>query len=296
MKSDRSILIAFILNLAFSIIEFVGGCMTNSIAITSDAIHDMGDALSLGIAYILERLSKKKPDEKYTYGYTRYSVFGSLITTSILLTGSCFVVYKAMSRVYDRVDVDTQGVIMFALLGIIVNIGAFYITHGDRSLNQKAVRLHMLEDLLGWVVILIIAIITRHTPYDDIDAIMAMVIAMFMVVSAIQNLRVTIELLMDRVPRHIDIDKIKQVLLEIDGVVDIHHIHLWSTDGNTNYITLHAVTDKDSAETKDNIRHILNEYDIEHITIEIESTKEQCNSQVCSVEHKHKHGHGCNHH
>lgn len=149
MKTEKNILIAFILNLAFSLFEFVGGLFTGSVAIISDAVHDLGDAASIGISYFLEKKSKKQPDEEYTYGYARYSVIGSVITTLILLFGSALVIYNAASRIISPAEINYDGMIIFAVVGVCVNLGAALFTHGGDSLNQKAVNLHMLEDVLG---------------------------------------------------------------------------------------------------------------------------------------------------
>ena len=128
MKTEKNILIAFILNLSFAIFEFFGGVFTGSVAIVSDAIHDVGDATSIGISYFLEKKSKKKPDEKYTYGYLRYSVMGSVITTLILLFGSCAVIYNAVIRIFNPVEINYNGMIIFAVVGVAVNFLAAYLT------------------------------------------------------------------------------------------------------------------------------------------------------------------------
>ena len=151
MKTEKNILFAFILNLAFSIFEFFGGIFTNSVAILSDSIHDMGDAVSIGVSFFLEKKSKKKPDNNYTYGYIRYSVLGGLITTVILLAGSILVIYNAMGRIINPVEVNYKGMIIFAIIGVVMNFIATYLTREGDSINQKSVNLHMLEDVLGWV-------------------------------------------------------------------------------------------------------------------------------------------------
>ena len=155
MKTEKNIFFAFILNLAFSVFEFAGGIFTGSVAIISDAIHDIGDAISIGISYFLERKSKKQPDEVYTYGYARYSVVGGVVTTLILLLGSVAVVYNAVIRIISPVPVNYGGMIVFAIVGVVVNGGAALFTRDGDSVNQKAVNLHMLEDVLGWIVVLI---------------------------------------------------------------------------------------------------------------------------------------------
>ena len=163
MKSDKKILVAFILNLLFSIFEFIGGTISNSVAIISDSIHDLGDSLSIGISYFLEKKSNKKPDHKFTYGYKRYSVIGSVITTLILLVGSVLVIYNAIIRIIDPKDINYNGMIIFAAIGVVINFLAAYFTKDGHSLNQKAVNLHMLEDVLGWAIVLFGAIVMRFT-------------------------------------------------------------------------------------------------------------------------------------
>ena len=149
MKTEKNILIAFILNTAFSIFEFLGGIFTGSVAIISDAIHDVGDAVSIGISYFFEKKSKKQPDERYTFGYTRYSVMGSIIITLFLLVSSVIVISNAIIKILNPSDINYDGMIVLAVIGVVVNTVAAYFTHDDSSLNQKAVNLHMIEDVLG---------------------------------------------------------------------------------------------------------------------------------------------------
>ena len=184
MKSERKILIAFILNFVFSIFEFIGGAITGSVAIASDAVHDAGDALSIALSFILERKSKKEPDETYTYGYARYSVMGSVITTVILLVGSLGVMIGAVKRVVNPVEIDYDNMIIFAVVGALVNVVAALLTGSGDSLNQKAVNLHMLEDVLGWVVVLIGAVVMRFTDISVLDPLMSIGVSLFIFVNA----------------------------------------------------------------------------------------------------------------
>ena len=296
MKTERNILIAFILNLAFSIFEFVGGILTGSVAILSDSVHDLGDAASIGISYGLEKKSKQQPDEKYTYGYARYSVIGSVITTLILLVGSCIVVYNAICRIFDPQEIHYDGMILFAVVGVAVNfIAAFFTREGD-SLNQKAVNLHMLEDVLGWLVVLVGAIIMRFTDFAIIDPIMSIGVATFIFINAIKNLQEALELFLEKTPHGIDVNEIKEHLCEIHGVLDVHHIHVWSMDGSHHYATLHAVTNEDPHEIKEQIREELKEHGIGHVTIELEGEGEHCHEEHCHVEVNSSSGHHHHHH
>ena len=299
MKTERNILIAFLLNMFFSIFELLGGIYTNSVAIISDAIHDFGDAISIGVSYGLEKKSKKKPDEKYTYGYSRYSVLGATITNTILIVGSILVIFNAIKKIINPVDINYDGMIIFAIVGVIVNFFAAYVTrHGD-SLNQKAVNLHMLEDVLGWVVVLIGAVIIKFTNITVIDPIMSIGVALFILNHAINGFKEIIDIFLEKTPDNIKIDELKEHLLNINGVKDIHHIHVWSIDGHNNFATMHVVTELDDTKIlKHEIKEELKEHGISHITIEIEEPGEECEEIECVINNKceHKHHHHHHHH
>lgn len=282
MKTDKNILFAFILNLGFSIFEFLGGLVTNSVAILSDSIHDMGDALSIGISFFLEKKSKKKPDNNYTYGYTRYSVLGGLITTVILLVGSILVIYNAIGRIINPVEVNYKGMIIFAVVGVIMNFLAAYLTREGDSINQKSVNLHMLEDVLGWVVVLIGAIVMNFTDIRIIDPIMSIGVSLFILINTLKNLKEILDLFLEKTPQNIDIDKLKDHLNKIEGVDDIHHIHVWSIDGYNNYATMHIVTkSNDIKKIKVKIREELEEHGICHAILETED--EACGDVECNL-------------
>lgn len=294
MKTERNILVAFILNIAFSVFEFIGGILTNSVAIISDSIHDIGDALSIGISYFLERKSKKGPDEKYTYGYARYSVLGAVITTVILLVGSVLVIINSINRLINPEDINYNGMIIFAILGVIINFLAAYFTRNGDSINQKSVNLHMLEDVLGWIVVLIGAVVMRFTDISIIDSIMSILVAVFILINSLKNLKSILDLFLEKTPNNISITEIKEHLLEIKGVEDVHHIHLWSIDGYNNYATMHVIVGKENKNVKNEIREELKEHGISHVTIELETSGEKCKDTKCHIntehiEHHHHH-------
>lgn len=284
MKTEKNILIAFVLNLAFSVFEFAGGIFTGSVAIISDALHDIGDAAGIGISYFLEKKSKKQPDDKYTYGYVRYSVIGSVITVLILLSGSVAVIYNAINRIINPEEINYNGMIIFAVVGVIINSGAAFFTRDGGSLNQKAVNLHLLEDVLGWVVVLVGAVIMRFTGFALIDPIMSIGVAAFIFVNAAKNLKEVIDLFLEKVPDEIDINEIKEHITAIEGVLDVHHIHIRSTDGQRNYATMHIVTNADSTLIKEKVREELSEHGICHATLELETENEHCSSKHCHTE------------
>ena len=295
MKTEKNILTAFILNISFSIFELIGGIFTNSISIMSDAVHDFGDALSIGISLILEKISKKKPDEKYTYGYARYSVLGALITTIVLTVGSIFVILGGINRILNPVAINYDGMIIFAIFGVVINFLAAYFTREGDSINQKAVNLHMLEDVLGWVVVLIGSILMKFTNISLVDSIMSIGIAIYILINAFKNFKDILDLFLEKTPKNISIEKIKKHLLEIKEIVDVHHIHIWSMDGVTNYSTMHIITeDQNIKELKNKIREEMNELGISHTTIEIEYKNDNCDEKECEVKinnevHHHHH-------
>lgn len=291
-KIEKNMLIAFLLNLLFSIIELIGGLVTNSVAIISDSVHDLGDAISIGASYLLERKSNKKPDNNYTYGYVRYSVLGSIITNIILFCGSVVVIYNAVVRLFDPVEINYNGMIIFAVFGVIINFLTVYLTREGQSLNQKAVNLHMLEDVLGWLVVLIGAIIMRFTDIKIIDPILSIGVAIFILIHVIQSLKKVINIFLEKIPDNIDVDEIKKHLLEINGVLDVHHIHVRSIDGYHNYATMHVVCDKDFKKVKHQIKHELEHLNIGHSTVELEEKSERCDSKKCEIkkiDHSHHH-------
>lgn len=264
----------------FSIFEIFVGLFTGSIAILSDAVHDLGDAASIGLSYCFEKKSKGKPNNDYTYGYLRYSVLGAAITNTILIISSIFVLYNSIMRIIEPKIINYNGMIIFSFFAFFINVIALFATNHGKSLNEKVVHLHMLEDTLGWVVILIGAMIIRFTGWIVIDPIMSIMVAGFILVHAAKSFKEMINLFLEKTPEGICIEEIKKSLLKIDGVLDVHHVHVWSLDGFNNYATLHVVTNKnDFCDLKYNIKYQLKEHTINHTTIEVELEGEECHEQ-----------------
>ncbi len=298
MKTQRNILIAFLLNLGFSVFELLGGIFTGSVAIISDALHDFGDAISIGISYFLERKSRGKPDAAHSYGYSRYSVLGAAITNLILLTGSVVVVYNAVMRILNPVEIHSNGMILMAVLGAGMNLAAAWFTHGGESLNEKAVNLHMLEDVLGWVVVLVGAIVIRFTNFTLIDPLMSIGVALFILVNALRGMGEVLDVFLEKTPRDVDVQEIENNLRFIGPVLDVHHLHVWTLDGNSHCASVHVkVAECDRVMVKAMIRAEFNEHGIGHVTIELENEDENCRLQSCEPEkscrccHHHHHHH-----
>lgn len=296
MKSDLKILVAFLMNFLFSIAEFIGGFFTHSVAISSDALHDLGDSLSIGISYILEKISKRPANNKYTYGFIRFSVLGSLVQTAVLFSGSVIVIYSSILRIINPVKIDYTGMIVMAVFGVVINFAAMLFTHGGKSLNQKAVSLHMLEDVLGWIVVLIGAVIMKFTDITYIDPILSIGVALFSLSHAIHIFIDAMNILLMKAPNDINSDEVIEHLKEIDGVEDVHHLHIWTFDGFAHNVTVHIVTDGDLAAIKHAVRQELAEHGITHSTIEIERSDEHCDSHDCHPDTPHHDAHHHHHH
>ena len=292
MKKNMKLWIAFLLNVLFSAFEFVGGVLTGSIAISSDALHDLGDAVSIGLSLGLERLSRKGPDKKYTYGYYRYSVLGGTVQSVILLCGAVFVAYSAICRFLAPQPVDYTGMLFVAVIGFVVNFAAAWFTSGDGSINQRAINLHMLEDVLGWAVVLVGAVVMRFTDWWFIDPVLSLALSLFIGVNALKNLKRVLDIFLEKTPAGVDPEEIIRHLEEIPGVESIHHLHIWSMDGYRNSATLHTVVRGEFGPMKHAIKEELAEHGIGHATVELELPGEHCEERCCHpAEHTGHHHH-----
>ena len=282
---EKNIKTAVFLNITFTIIEVVGGLWTNSLAILSDALHDFGDSIALIISWIAERKAKKPADEKRTYGYQRLSLFSALLAGMVLTFGSLFILSKAIPRLLNPEHTNAPGMIGIAVIGIVINgIGVWRLKQGQ-SQNEKVLSWHLLEDVLGWIVILIGGIIIHFWDKHIIDPIMTLGFTAFVLWGAARNIKGTFNIFMQGVPEHIDIDKIKQSLQEVKEIKQIHDVHIWSLEGETDIFSGHIVVDKATLQNPDTIKkrikNVLANHHIEHSTIELES-EEFCSGVECN--------------
>lgn len=300
MKSEKNILVAFLLNLFFSLFELLGGIAVGSIAILSDSLHDIGDALSIGVSYFFEKKSKQKADESYTYGYGRYSFVGAVIMSVILMIGSAGVCIAAIKRMIDPAQIKYDSMILVAVVGVVVNFIAAYMTHGSESVNERAVSLHMLEDVLGWVVVLIGAVVMRFTDMYLIDPIMSLCVAVYIFIHAYKNLRAATLIFVDKVPDNISVRKVHDRVMSVDGVLDVHHIHLRTVSVGVISASMHIVSKTAPKEIKEKVREALHELSVSHITLELEAEGEECSARDCYIHsdalHEHAHRHTHHHH
>jgi len=272
---------AFFLNLFFTLFEIAGGFFTNSIAILSDALHDLGDCLSLGLAWYFQKVSNKGSDSSYSYGYKRFSLMGAIINSIVLVIGSIFILTKAIPRIFHPEKTQAAGMFLLAIVGVLVNGIAFLRLKKGSSMNEKVVSLHFLEDVLSWVAILVGSVIMYFFNVPFIDPLLSVGISIFVLINVYRNIRQTLHIILQGIPADIDIADISSLLQQFKGIEDIHDLHIWSVDGNYNILTVHVVMNqlleiKKVAELKEKIRSALKIKGIQHATIEFETVDERC--------------------
>lgn len=266
-----NITIAFLLNLGFCIFELIGGIIVNSVAIVSDAVHDFGDALTIGLSMALQKKSQKKADDVYTFGYGRYSTLAAAITTAVLIASSLVIIVLSVMRFFTPAEPNSIGMIILAIVGLIVNGYAFYRTSGNSSLNQKAVNLHMLEDVLGWLIVLIGSIAIQITGYAIIDPIMSLLVAAFILFNAFRNIKKSLGILLDKVPDEINMRSVKRALEKIPEIARINRLNIWAVDEKTVQAMLDVSIFQDGREIneiKNDIADYLYDLGIHDVVIE----------------------------
>jgi cobalt-zinc-cadmium efflux system protein len=274
-EGTTNLKIAFFLNVGFTIIEIIGGLYTNSIAILSDAVHDLGDSISLAASVIFEKISTKDPDRRYTFGYRRFSLLGALFSSLVLFGGTIFILTQTIPRLFAPEEVNPEGMFWFAILGIVFNGLAFWRLHSGTTINQKSVALHLLEDLLGWIAILIGSIVLLFVDLYILDAILSISISLYILYKVYRNLREVFGILLQKAPGHLDIAQIESDIEAVDGVKKAHHCHLWILTDDLYMMSIHITvnptqTIPDIIAIKHRVREITKSLDIEHITIECE--------------------------
>lgn len=282
-ESHKNIAVAFFLNLAFTFIEIVGGLLTNSMAILSDAVHDLGDSVTLGLSWYLERLSHKPRTERLTYGYKRFSLLGAVISAAILLTGSVFILSEAIPRLFHPEDVRVEGMILMALVGVAVNGLAVLRLKSGTKINEKVVMFHLLEDAIGWVAVLIVSLIMKLVYLPILDPILSVGLSLFIIAKIIPNIKEAVQIFLQYTPRGSDIALIKGRIESLRIVKEAHDIHLWSVDGLHHIFSCHLVLEKnisikETQGVKEDVRKILEEEGITHPTLEFELADEECRS------------------
>ena len=284
-KTPENIKIAFLLNLAFSIVEAIGGILTNSISIISDSLHNLGDSITIGINYIFEKKSKKLPNKEYSYGYLRYTMLGSLIASFILLVGSVVIIYNVVPRLIKPLSVNYDAMIIFGIFGLLINLYATIKIMRSKEKDKK-INTHMIEDTVIWLFILTGSICIKVFDTVIIDPILSLLIAVYILYQVYKYMKNIYNIFMEKVPENVKIDEIKKDIEENENIDNVHHIHIWSMDGVNNYMTAHihlnkVLSEEEIIKTKNDVKNKLMEDKINHITLEVEYFNERCDSSKC---------------
>lgn len=276
---------AFFLNVVFTIIEFIGGWLTNSTAIMADAVHDLGDSLSIGTSWGLNKLSEKDASRTFSYGYKRFSLLGALINGVVLTVGSIWILFEAIPRLAEPEMPQAEGMLLLSIFGIAVNGYAAYKLSEGNSLNERVLNWHLLEDVLGWVAVFIVSIVLMFKPWAILDPILSIGFTLFILFNVLRNLKQTLMLFLQATPDKAQLERIRDDLLSNEHVSDLHHFHIWSLDGERNVMTVHLVLVGDVSTEhiqtlKNDVQRSLKKYNFEHTTVEFEFANEQCRDEV----------------
>ncbi|WP_440121410.1 cation diffusion facilitator family transporter [Tenacibaculum sp. Ill] len=287
-SSTGNIAVAFFLNLAFTIIEFIGGFYTNSLAIMSDALHDLGDSLSLGLSWYFQKKSTKKANKKYSYGYKRFSLLGAVINSIVLVIGSVFIIKEAIPRIVNPENADAKGMMWLAVLGIIVNGAAVLKLKKGTSINERVVSLHLLEDVLGWVVVLLASIVMQFWDVPVLDPVLSIAIAGFVLYNVYKNIKESLRVILQGTPENVSVEEVQQRIVSMEEIENIHDCHLWTMDGQYNVFTAHLVIKNSELswgknhQIKQEVKRVLHdEFHLEHITLELEFASQECDYENC---------------
>jgi cobalt-zinc-cadmium efflux system protein len=280
-QAGKNLVLAFWINTAFAIFELIGGFYINSVAVMSDAVHDFGDSVSLGLAWYFQRVAGRQRDASFSFGYRRFSLLGVLINSAVLLLGSGFVIREALLRLFNPEPASATGMIGFAVIGLLVNGVAFLRLQQGGSLSEKAVALHFLEDVLGWLAVLIGGVVMYFVEVPWLDPALSLGIACFILINVFKNFRQSFRILLEGTPAGLEEESLRAEIMGLPGIVAINDLHVWSLDGEYNVLTLHLTPDKDytlaqTENLKKGVRDLLSQKAIHHITIELEINGASC--------------------
>lgn len=279
--SNQRIGWVFVLNVSFTIIEFIGGMLTNSTAIMADAVHDLGDSLAIGSAWFLSWLAKKDADDSFSYGYQRLSLLGALINGVVLIAGSIWVLMQAIPRLFEPVMPSVNGMFALAVLGVLVNGFAAYKLSSGKTLNEKVLNWHLLEDVFGWIAVLIVSVTLMFVEVPLLDALLAIGFTLYVLFNVVKNTTTVTKFFLQAVPEQGLLEKVRVELLALDSVTSVHHEHAWSLDGESTVFTAHLTMESplepiEQAEIKSKIAQVLQQFNFAHTTIELEFPEESC--------------------
>ena len=272
MKAKYTVWIAFFLNLSYAIVAFIAGGIFGSSAVLADSVHDLGDAIAIGISALLETISNREEDRHYTLGYKRFSLLGALVTAVILITGSILVILENIAKIFHPQSVNDEGIFWLGIIAITINVLASLVIRKGQTKNESILSLHFLEDTLGWVAVILMAIVLRFTDWYILDPLLSIAISFFILSKALPRFWSTLKIFLDAVPEGVDIQKIKTDLAELDHVASINQLNLWTMDGLEKNAIVHVcLKEMEHMETcKESIRIFLKDCGFQNITIEVD--------------------------
>lgn len=298
MKTKCAVWLAFFLNLSFAIVEFIAGGIFGSSAVLADSVHDFGDAVAIGISAFLESISNRKEDSHYTLGYKRFSLLGAMVTAVILMTGSGMVILENMVKLFHPQPVNEEGLLWLGIIAISVNVLASLVIRKGQTKNESILSLHFLEDTLGWVAVILMAIVLRYTDWYILDPLLSLAISVFILSKAIPRFWSTLRIFLDAVPEGVNIQKIKKDLAELDHVASINQLNLWTMDGLEKDAIVHVCLEhvKHMEVCKESIRTLLKESGFQNVTIEVDEDlathrAHKRNIEELEAESEHEHHH-----
>ena len=276
MSSKFAVWLAFFLNLSYAIVEFIAGGVFGSSAVLADSVHDLGDAVAIGVSAVLETISNREEDSRYTLGYKRFSLLGALITAVILMTGSVFVILENLTKLFHPQPVNDEGILWLGIIAVTINVLASLVVRKGKTKNESILSLHFLEDTLGWVAVILMAIILRFTDWYILDPLLSLVISFFILSKALPRFWSTLKIFLDAVPEGVDIEQVKSDLEQLDHVASVNQLNLWTMDGLEKNAIIHVCLEQieDMEASKTAIRHHLKDIGFHNITIEVDSDQD----------------------
>ena len=301
MKTKYAVWLAFLLNLSFAIVEFIAGGILGSSAVLADSVHDFGDAIAIGISAFLESISNRKEDSHYTLGYKRFSLLGAMVTAVILMTGSGMVILENVSKLFHPQPINDEGLLWLGIIAISVNVLASLFIRKGQTKNESILSLHFLEDTLGWLAVILMAIVLRFTDWYILDPLLSLAISFFILFKAIPRFWSTLKIFLDAVPEGVDIKQVKNDLEQLDNVASINQLNLWTMDGLEKNAIVHVCLKRmEQMEVcKEAIRALLKERGFQNVTIEVDedlATHRSHKRNIEELEASQSHGHDHHHH
>lgn len=296
MKTKHAVWLAFFLNLSYAIVEFIAGGIFGSSAVLADSVHDLGDAIAIGVSAFLETISNREEDSHYTLGYKRFSLLGALVTAVILMTGSVLVILENITKLFHPQPVNDEGILWLGIIAVSINVLASLVVRKGKTKNESILSLHFLEDTLGWVAVILMAIVLRFTDWYILDPLLSLVISFFILSKAIPRFWSTLKIFLDAVPEGVDIQQVKSDLEQLDHVASINQLNLWTMDGLEKNAIVHVCLKKvEHMEVcKEAIRAMLKDYGFQNITIEVDAdlvTHQAHKRNMEEIEAVQNHGH-----